>query len=151
MAILGTEPIFTKDRITGQRVSQLEYPSRSAENIAQAVANADMGGLYLPNGPLMSHAIYQELYVLKHPEVKLECGADAPDLRGLRAFQVGMVALTHNFQFTHPAAEKLFGGQRQAVTEYHEYVLRQIETGELTDWQELRWQDMDFRDRLKQQ
>lgn len=141
LAVLGTEPLIVEGVITGQMVSHLDFPSKGAERVAHAVAAADMGGLYLPSGPLESRSVYREERVLQSDYL--------PSLDGLEAFLIATTGLAEQFRFSHPAGEQAFGAFRGPVTDYHNFLLMQIQAGNVAGWDNLRWQDMYFRDSLK--
>lgn len=136
LAILGTEPTFDGNRLTGQVVSQLEFPSNAAELVAKSVACADLGEIYTPQGPLLGHELYKEINGVA-PDVQ-------PSLEKLANFQRGQVALAESYRYPHPVGEKVFGRLRQQVVAYGTTVLKQLERGELTSWDDLIAQDMAF-------
>ncbi|HEV7453753.1 MAG TPA: HD domain-containing protein [Candidatus Saccharimonadales bacterium] len=140
LAILGTEPVLDQqNRLTGQVVSRLEFPSRSAEQVAYSVACADLGDLYAPIGPYLGHRLWQEIK-----------GADPhrePPMEGLVGFQRNQVFMANNYQYPHPAGEEVFGRLRSKVTRYQEDILRRLEAGEIHSWQQLLDEDLAFANR----
>jgi hypothetical protein len=137
LAILGTEPLFDDQfGLVGQRVSRLEFPSRSDEQVAGSVACADFSELYAPIGPYLSHRLWQQ--------IKGARPSEESSIQGLAGYQKGQVILVNNYRYPHPAGEQVFGGLRGAVTRYHEDVLRQIEAGEIGSLQQLLDSDLQF-------
>jgi hypothetical protein len=137
LAILGTEPLLDEDNmITGQKVTELEFSSKRAEDIAHAVAIADLGGLYQPRGPLDSLAYFQELQWQK--------GDYQLQLKDFEAYQAGQVALTETFRYSQPIGDFLFGEYRNQVIDYHKHLLIQAEVGNIASWHLLRDQAEQF-------
>lgn len=134
LAIKGTEPIFSGGIINGQMATRQYYPSREAEQIACAVASADLGVLYQPEGPLMAHDLYRELHRDANPEID----------EALLVFQHQQMQLIERYQYPLSQAEQLLATHRPQVTAYHEKVLEQLERGDIESWQQLRTQDEAF-------
>lgn len=139
-AILGTEPIFGEVNgqimLVGQKATEIDYPTKSAEMIAKSVASADLGVLYSPEGPYLSHQLYHEIQ-----------GTDTnqdPPLDNLLRFQRGQVYLAENYAYPLRQAEEIFGTHRTEVTNYAHQVLGQIESGEIENWTQLIEQDKQF-------
>ena len=139
LAVLGTEPLFTDGRLTGQMASELAYPSRSAELVARSVACADLGELHSPQGPLLGHELYKEIQSV--------APAGKPDMEQLTGFQRGQLWLAQHYQYPHPVGEQVFGGLRGAVVDYSAEVLADLEAGTLDSWRELIRRDEAFMQR----
>jgi hypothetical protein len=135
LGIIGTEPAFNdKGAVIGQKVDQLEFPSKDAELFARAIACGDFGNLYRPAGPLLGHLYFQEL------------NPDAEDFPAdkLVNFQRNQLVLLNNHKFAHPLGEAMLTTHRGPVTDYSEAILGQLERGELTSWQQVIDQDAAF-------
>jgi len=136
LAILGTEPTFTGNRLTGQMATELSYPNRSAELVAKSVACADLGELHSAQGPLLGHELFKE--------IRKVAPGSTPDMEGLIEFQRGQLWLVENYQYPLGEGELVFGALRGAVSEQAGRVLAQLEAGTITDWQELIARDVAF-------
>jgi len=140
LAILGTEPIMQGNRVVGQMVSRLHFPSKAAERVAMGVACADFGELYMPLAPYLSHRLWQE--------IKGTAPNKTLPMESFVAFQTGQAALHQNYRYPHPRGERLFGRLRGPVTTYQEKVLRQTEAGTLESFDQLLKQDLAFAAKL---
>lgn len=137
LAILGTEPILTEDnRIVGQKVTQLEYPSRSAERVALSVASGDFGRVLVPVGPLLAHKLYQQIKGVDPDQV--------PPMEDLEKFLANQAYLYENYRFPVPEAERILGTHRAQVIDYGREILEQVQRGELDSWAQLEAQDLAF-------
>lgn len=136
LAIRGTEPIFEGGNLR-QKVSELTFPTKDAELVAMSVACADLGELYSPLGPRMSHELYKEMNDISPNQ--------RPSVRGLINFQKSQVNLVRNFQFPHPQGERVFGRLRNMTIEYHEDLLYHLQSGEINTWREVLEADDNFR------
>jgi len=134
LAIRGTQPLFTDGVIVGQMATQQRYSSYEAEQVALAVASADLGTLYSPEGPLLAHDLYREIHSEQNPAI------DAT----LLAFQEGQMKLLDNFSYPLSQAGRLFATHRPQVMRYSKQVLGQLERGDIESWQQLRAQDEAF-------
>lgn len=134
LAIRGTQPLFANGVIVGQMATRQQYPSHEAEQVGLAVASADLGTLYAPEGPLLSHDIYREIHGEQDPAI---------DAR-LLAFQEGQMKLLDNYSYPLPQAEQLLATHRPEVMRYSRQVLDQLERGDIESWQQLRTQDEAF-------
>lgn len=139
LAILGTEPVFTDGKLTGQMASELVYPSRSAELVSLSVACADLGELHSAQGPLLGHELYKEIQGV--------APMDEPGMERLTGFQRGQLWLAQNYQYPHVVGEQVFGTLRGAVVDYSTEVLADLEAGTLDSWQELIRRDEVFMQR----
>ena len=134
LAIKGTEPIFSSGIITGQMATWQQYPSREAEQVACAVAAADLGTLYQPEGPLMAHDIYRELQHDPAPAIDDK----------LLHFQRQQLRTLETYRYPTVKAERVLATHRPQVMTYHEKLLGQLERGDVENWQQLRTQDEVF-------
>jgi hypothetical protein len=140
IAILGTEPTFEDGVLTGQKASELEYPSKRAEHIAKSVASADLGKLYTPEGPRLTHELYRE--------IKGQNRNETPEIdESLVAFQRNSALLVSGYQYPLAEANTVLATHRPQVVAYHEKTLEQLEHGEIHSWQQLIEQDDAFRRR----
>lgn len=137
LSIVGTEPLFDDQfRLVGQKATELTYPSKEAELIAKSVACADLGSLYQPQGPLMSHLLYREIKGMPPTE--------AIDMQDMTTFQRNQIALQNNYEYPLAEANNVLATHRGPVTEYAEHVLEQLEQGDLESWNDLITQDTAF-------
>lgn len=136
LAILGTEPTFDGNRLSGQVVTELDYPSRSAELVAKSVACADLGELYAPTGPLVGHELYKEINGI--------APGDEPDIAKLIGFQRGQVALADSYRYPLAKGEEVFGKLRGQVVDYSAEILDALERGDISSWSELIARDQAF-------
>ncbi len=136
LAIVGTEPLFKGNVLVGQQATKLRYPSKSAERVAKSVACGDFGDLYSPKGPLLSHKLYQEIKGVKPNE--------EPPFADLLAYEKGQVALREAYRFPLREGERLLATHRRQVMRYGEQMVRQLERGDITSWQQLEAQDRAF-------
>jgi len=134
LAIRGTQPLFADGAIVGQMATRQQYPSHEAEQVGLAVASADLGTLYAPEGPLLSHDLYREIHGEQDPAI---------DAR-LLAFQEGQMKLLDNYSYPLPQAERLLATHRPQVMRYSQQVLDQLERGDIESWEQLRAQDKAF-------
>jgi len=134
LAIRGTQPLFAGGAIIGQMATRQQYPSHEAEQVGFAVASADLGVLYAPEGPMLSHDLYREIRGEVDPAI---------DER-LLAFQEGQMKLLDSYSYPLPQAERLFATHRPQVVHYSQRVLDQLERGDIENWQQLRAQDEAF-------
>jgi hypothetical protein len=134
LAIRGTETLFAGGVIVGQVATRQQYPSYEAEQMGLAVASADLGTLYAPEGPMLSHDIYREMHGEVDPAIDEK----------LLAFQKVQTKLLDSYSYPLPQAETIFATHRPQVVQYSEHVLGQLERGDIESWQQLRAQDEAF-------
>lgn len=134
LAIRGTKPLFIDGVIAGQMATRQQYPSYEAEQIALAVASADLGSLYIPEGPLLAHDLYRELHAEQAPAI---------DER-LLAFQQNQVKMLESYSYPLAQATKVLATHKPQVIKYSHKLLRQLERGDIDSWQQLRTQDEAF-------
>jgi hypothetical protein len=135
-AVLGTQPVITDGRLTGQVATDQEYPSKDARLVSLAVASADLAELYAPTGPLVGHHYYMELQDASP--------GDTPDMAGFQEFQEMEVALVEDYKFPARVAEKLFGGLRREVADHHQGILMAFEQGDIEEWEQILALDRKF-------
>lgn len=136
LAILGTEPLFRDGKIIGQKATQLAYPSKTAEQLAMSVASADMGELYIPEGPYMGHQLFRELQGMP--------SEDEPAFEDLIRFQRSQVALLETYTYPLRQANRVLATHRLQVIKYGHAILRQLESGTIESWDQLLQKDQDF-------
>ncbi|HZM63559.1 MAG TPA: hypothetical protein VFB59_00320 [Candidatus Saccharimonadales bacterium] len=136
LAIEGTIPVFDGNKVTGQQATRQEYPSKSAERVALAVACGDFGRMLTPIGPLMSHKYYQQ--------IKGCAPGQAPPMDTFEQYLADQIAMREEYRFPLPAAERLLGTHRRQVVAYGEQVLRQLQRGDIESWHQLEAQDLEF-------
>lgn len=134
LAIRGTEPIFVNGMVAGQVATRQSYHSVQAENLALAVASADLGSLYTPSGPLEAHDLYREI----HRHARPPMDEDFVD------FQRRQVQMLNNYQYPLAVANQVLATHRPQVQAYSEQLLDQLEKGNIEDWQQLRARDEAF-------
>ena len=136
LAIYGTIPTVRPGdfMLTGQHVSKMaeedvfeitENPDQ-AELIARIVASADLGELFQPTGPLMSHMLLFEINKGK------------PSYEQLLRFQKTQVEMLHAYK--HPLGEQtpdILLRHKVDVIRHSEKLLAQLENGEVTTWEEV--------------
>jgi hypothetical protein len=139
LSITGTEPIFDdKFNIIGQKASQQEYPSETAELFAKAVACGDFAHLYSPSGPYLSLLLYQEIKGIEDPSVQPPIDED------LINFVESNVTLGENFTFPLPEAEEILGAHRDHVIEMHKETVAQLRDGTISSWDQLTARALEF-------
>ncbi|MBX6334497.1 hypothetical protein IRY61_04135 [Candidatus Saccharibacteria bacterium] len=137
LAILGTEPVFDEEnRLVGQVATQLDYPSRSVERIALSVASGDFGRMLTPVGPHLSHRLYQQIKGAQPHE--------APSMEGFAGFLARQTELRENYRFPVPEAERVLATHRREVIKYGEQLLKLIERGDITSWNQVMQLDQEF-------
>lgn len=134
LAITGTEPIFSGGVISGQMATKQRYASREAKQVALAVASADLGSLYMPEGPLLAHDLYREIHAEQDPAI---------DDR-LLEFQQTQVKMLESYSYPLAQATKVLATHKSQVMKYSHKLLRQLERGDIDTWQQLRAQDEAF-------
>jgi hypothetical protein len=134
LAIRGTKPLFADGVIVGQMATRQRYPSHEAKQVGLAVASADLGTLYAPEGPMLAHDLYREIHSDVDPAID----------ESLLTFQKQQMELLAGYLYPLPQAEKVFATHRPQVMQYSEYVLDQLERGDIENWQQLRRQDEAF-------
>ena len=134
LAIVGTEPIFEGGMLVSQVTNQLDYPTKLHEKVARLLASADLGRLYTPDGPYMSHLLFKEINGGNTPE----------DLSTILPFQRGQVPFLEQYQHPSEEAGHLLSGHKARVLEYDNRLILDIENGRVETWQQLIDQDKEF-------
>jgi len=131
-AILGTIPKVDPETfmLVGQHVDEIDFSEmprpEEAELVARIVATADLGELFLPTGPLMSHMLLFEIVKRK------------PTLEEIVKFQRTQVEMLYAYQ--HPLGEQtpvFLLCHKNDVIRYSEQQLARLENGEITTWEEV--------------
>lgn len=136
LAILGTEPVFDDgNELVGQVATQLDYPSRSAEQVALSVASGDFGRMLTPVGPHLSHRLYQQIQGVSPDQ--------APPMDSFARFLERQTELRENYRFPVSEAERILATHRREVIEYGEQILKLVERGSIT-WEQLMKKDLEF-------
>jgi hypothetical protein len=129
-AILGTIPKVDPETfmLVGQHVDEIDFSDmprpEEAELVARIVATADLGELFLPTGPLMSHMLLFEIVKRK------------PNLEEIVKFQRTQVEMLYAYQ--HPLGEhtpNFLLRHKNDVIRHSEQQLAQLENGEITTWE----------------
>lgn len=136
LAILGTEPLFANNQLVGQKVTQLSYPTREAEQTAKSVASADLGELYQPQSPFLAHQLFREMSGMAQP--------DQLDMAKLTNFQRNQMALLEHYRYPLPKAEQTLTRGKSRVIAYNSAVLRELEAGNFDSWNEVIERDRAF-------
>lgn len=134
LAIAGTEVVIEHGVITAQKASQQEYPSPEAEKMALAMADADMGVLYSPWGPLYMHDYYRETVGEAEPEMG----------EHFYGFKTGQIRMLDKYKYPSPHGEKIFATHRTDVMTYHLKLQGRVQSGEISTWTQLRASDLVF-------
>lgn len=135
LAILGTIPEIKDFMLVGQNVKRLDFTNAppEAETIARIVASADLGELFQPTGPLMSHMLLYE--ILKRQ----------PAMNELISFQTTQLAMTK--QYEHPLGKKtpaILTRHKLDVICYTKDLLDEMVNETVTSWQQVIESDRKF-------
>lgn len=136
LAILGTEPLFSGNKLVGQKATQLRYPSREAEQMGKSVASADLGELYQPQGPFLAHQLFREINGMARPEHL--------DMDKLTSFQRNQVELLERYHYPLRKAEQTLTRGKSRVIAYSKEVLDDLEAGNFDSWNEVIERDRAF-------
>lgn len=136
LAIIGTEPLFSSGKLVGQKATELRYPSRDSELMAKSVASADLGELYQPQGPLLSHQLFREINGMARP--------DQLDMDKLTGFQRNQVELLEHYRYPLPKARQTLTRRKPQIMAYSTGLLRQLEAGAFETWNEVIERDRAF-------
>jgi hypothetical protein len=134
LAVIGTEPIFSNGRLTGQQSSQLEYPGKLHGLTARLLACADLGRLYAPDGPYLSHLLFKELNGERSPE----------PLSTMLDFQRSQIHFLEDFKYPLKQVSRELSLHKKTVTQYAARLAIDIEVGRLESWQDLMAADKKF-------
>jgi hypothetical protein len=136
LALLGTF-VNKAGHILVQQATQQSYPSKLAERIAHAVAAADLGRMFSPDGPLIGHTYHQEKTT----------GASGipPRIETVLAFQESQSLLLHgNYHYPSDELTQAFTTHRDQVCRYNEKLIKDLESERIENWNELLQRDRDF-------
>lgn len=135
-AIWGTLPLFENGRLVDQTANRMEFASRDEELFVKGLASADLSELYTPFGPYVAHMLYAQ-HRGKEP-------GETPDMSGLLEFQQKQVIFLDEYEYPIPEARFIFATHEAEVRKYVELVCYQLESGEITTWDQLIAQDIAF-------
>lgn len=123
LSIIGTTCDFENGTIK-QRVNRQEYPNKRCESFSQALAAADVGVIFMPEGPLWSHRLLSE----QNPQ---------PTQEEMIRFQNGQIDFLLNYTFPTRELEKLYATNKAAVMRHVTSLLAGLENGSITSIGEL--------------
>lgn len=132
LAIVGTTPVMESGRVVGQLATSQDYSSQDAEKIALAVACADLGDIYMPQGPLLAHELYREI-------TKGEAIDDA-----LVRFQRNQLMFLDRHAYPLQEANSLLATHKSEVIQHQQQLLERLEQGDVEDWQQVIQHDRSF-------
>lgn len=140
-AILGTEPRFdgggpVHGKIIGQKADVFTYNSREEEKFVKGIASADLGRIYTPIGPFLSHMLYQQR--------QGKSVSQTPDMDDFLDFQSNQVGFVQNYRYPLREAEGVLATHRRLVTKYTDFVYKQAQDGGIESWKQLVEQDLAF-------
>lgn len=136
LAILGTEPVFAGGKLVGQKATKLKYPTKTAEQVAKSVASADLGELYVPEGPYLGHQLFREIQ-------GMPAESNIP-FEKMVGFQRNQVELLENYTYPLSQANKVLATHKPQVIAYSQDALDKLEKGEIESWDELLTRDEEF-------
>jgi hypothetical protein len=136
LAIIGTEPFFENGLIVSQKASQLVYPDKASEIVAKSVASADLGELYSPEGPYLSHQLFREIHGMK-PGNQIEH-------EKLIQWQSGNVQMAEQYTYPLEQANAVLATHRDEVIDFHRELLDGLQSGTIEGWQDLLQRDKAF-------
>lgn len=129
LAIQGTQPLFEGPILVGQLSDTMEFPTKKHELIAKMVASADLGRLFTPDGPYLSHMFLKELNGC--PPL------DPIDFTKVLAFQRQEIALLESYTFPIASAAGALAVHKSEVIAYTEDLVGRIERGDIASWRQL--------------
>lgn len=128
LAVIGTTPRFSEGTIVQKAVEQA-YPTKRAELIAHAVAGADVGRLFTPEGPLLAHRLYQEMQAV--------AGRGADSIESLVPFQDSQIEFLVNYRYPRRDIEATLATHKAPVIRYLGKLSRMLEQGTIETWEQL--------------
>lgn len=131
LAIIGTTPTIKNGVLVSQKATELEYPSKEAEQVALSAASGDLGRLFTPEGVVLAFQLVRELF------------GDNPTPEQLRSFYESQVALVESYRYPLPQAERILATHRSEVIAYTHKVHNQLEQGTINP-EELPTQHLKF-------
>lgn len=135
LAVIGTTPRFQDGTIVQKAVEQT-YPTKRAELIAHAVAGADVGRLFTPLGPWLSHQLYREMQAAS--------GNTDESIEGLVPFQNSQIEFLLNYRYPDRDIENALATHKVQVIKYLGNLSRMLEEGNIESWNELLALDEQF-------
>lgn len=134
LAIIGTIPRFHGGTIVQKAVEQ-DYPNKRAELIAHAVAGADVGRLFTPEGPLLSHRLFEEQQISSGKEVTLD---------NLTSFQDSQIEFLINYKYPNRDIETAMATHKPQVIRYLGKISTMLQQGLIDNWNHLIKLDTEF-------
>ncbi len=128
LAVIGTTPRFQDGTIVQKAVEQT-YPTKRAELIAHAVASADVGRLFTPLGPWLSHQLFREMQAANDNTDNL--------IEGLVPFQNSQIEFLLNYRYPERDIENALATHKVPVIKYLGNLSRILEGGAIESWDEL--------------
>lgn len=135
LAVLGTTPRFEGGTIVQKAVEQT-YPTKRAQLIAHAVAGADVGRLFTPSGPWLSHQLYKEMQAVNGNTDEL--------IEDLLPFQNSQIEFLLGYQYPDRDIETTLATHKVPVIRYLGNLSRMLEAGAIESWEELLALDEQF-------
>lgn len=135
LAIIGTTPRFDNGTIV-QKAMEQTYPTKRAELIAHAVAGADVGRLFTPQGPWLSHQLYKEMQAASGNLSEL--------MEGLIAFQNSQIEFLLNYSYPDRDIENALATHKVPVIKYLGNLSHMLEQGVIENWEQLLDLDSQF-------
>ena len=135
-AIWGTLPIFEAGQLVDQTANRQEYDSVHDELFAKSVASADLGHLFTPEGPYLSHLLYAQIQGVEPHE--------APSMADMGAFLRDHQLLMNRYKYPLKEAEKLLATHKLQVVRYIDDLSERMSSGSIESWGELIERDLAF-------
>lgn len=135
LAVIGTTPRFQNGTIVQRAVEQV-YPTKRAELIAHGVAGADVGRLFTPQGPWLSHLLYQEMQAAND--------GSKTAIDELLPFQNSQIEFLVNYAYPSRDIENSLATHKAPVIRYLSELSRMLEAGSIESWDELAALDQAF-------
>jgi hypothetical protein len=136
LAILGTQPVFESGMLVDQLADSMDYPTARHELVARILASADLGRLYTPDGPYLSHMLLKELN---------DCAPlDPIDFEKVLGFQRQGIELLERYTFPLASAIGTLAIHKPEVIAYCESLIDQLEKGKIDSWRQLMESDLAF-------
>jgi|GEM_PF-5449266 len=138
LSILGTTPILdTNGDLISQEFTLIPFPSQRAGEIALCVAVADMEALFSAYAPTEAHNLYKE-------RRGIPTQINPRDLDGFIAFQQEQLHIYKTYQPLIRTLENAAGNLRLQLYNYHQLLLKDVENGAVTTWNEIISRDTRF-------
>ena len=140
LAILGTLPVFENGdphgKVIGQMGNHMTFDSKRDERFVKSVISADLGDVYKPIGPHMSHMLYLQYQGLNADEI--------PNMDGILEFQKKQTSFLEDYSYPVAEAEDVLATHRSQVMAYTYYLYEQLEAGKIETWDEIKALDTAF-------